>query len=76
MEASSSKTKAGQQGVAGQGTPEGGSECSQEVAQTWEGTGLGSVCEVSRSRPPWMRPRALMECNVVLEDTTLHFPRH
>jgi hypothetical protein len=24
----------------------------------------------------WMRPRTLMECNVVLEHTTLHFPRH
>jgi hypothetical protein len=28
-------------------------------------------------RPPkWMRPRSVMECTVVLEDTTLHFPRH
>jgi hypothetical protein len=26
--------------------------------------------------PPWMRPRTLMECNVVLEHTTLHFARH
>ena len=26
--------------------------------------------------PPWMTPRTVMECNVVLEHINLHFPRH
>jgi hypothetical protein len=49
---SAGEAPAGGQGVVGEGTAERDNEYSQEMTYTWEGTGLGSVCEVSRRRLP------------------------